>query len=99
MTNIITFNTGRWYGPKGQRIAAMRTDQGGFLFYDVDRGITGYIPFDYVSEHGLQLDQSTIMDVYDHQRVNYWATPLDVGNTLRCLKYIAENLAPDASQT
>lgn len=39
----IQFNTGNLYGPDGQRIVAVQTDDGAIHFHDLTRGIDGYI--------------------------------------------------------
>ena len=39
----VCFNTGRHYGPEGQRIAAMQAPTGEVVFVDRDRGITGVL--------------------------------------------------------
>jgi hypothetical protein len=40
-TNIVTFNTGRMYSDKGQRIACALLADGRVMFADVDRNIGG----------------------------------------------------------
>lgn len=39
----VRFNTGRHYGPDGQRIVAMQCPSGEVVFVDRDRGITGVL--------------------------------------------------------
>lgn len=39
----VHFNTGRHYGPEGQRIVAMQCPSGEVVFVDKDRGITGVL--------------------------------------------------------
>ena len=42
-TSKVCFNTGRHYGPEGQRIVAMQCPSGEVVFVDRDRGITGVL--------------------------------------------------------
>ena len=76
-SNILEFNTGRWYSTKGQRIAAIEVD-GPFdlfdfdstqhvLFVDYDRGITGKIDF-------CELTEDDIMRAYDKGRYSHIPT-------------------------
>ena len=39
----VCFNTGRHYGPEGQRIVAMQAPTGEVVFRDRDRGVTGVL--------------------------------------------------------
>ena len=55
----ISFNTGRGYSAKGQRIAAKRIGDR-VIFVDVDRGL------DYVTSGSCELTQRDIMRAYDH---------------------------------
>ena len=55
----ISFNTGRGYTEKGQRIAAGQLDCGRVLFVDIDRGL------DYVTAAPCELTQSAVMSFYD----------------------------------
>ena len=54
---IISFNTGRQYSDKGQRIAAAKHN-GIVIMVDVDRGIDYALP-------GASLDRNSIMAAYD----------------------------------
>jgi len=56
----ISFNTGRGYTEKGQRIAAGQLDCGRVLFVDIDRGI------DYVTAAPCELSQRAVMRAYDY---------------------------------
>jgi hypothetical protein len=56
----ISFNTGRGYTEKGQRIAAGQLDCGRVLFVDIDRGI------DYVTAAPCELNQRAVMRAYDY---------------------------------
>jgi hypothetical protein len=96
VSNVITFNTGRWYAEAGQRVAAMLTSEGAILFVDADRNIDGYIPREYVTGRDMQFNQASIMDVYDFQRVDYWATKAQHYDELRLLRWIAHETAPKA---
>ena len=60
MENRISFNTGRWYTEKGQRIAAQRLECGRVLFVDIDRGL------DYVTAAPCELTQRAVMRAYDY---------------------------------
>jgi hypothetical protein len=55
----ISFNTGRGYTAKGQRIAAKRIGDR-VIFVDIDRGL------DYVTSGPCDLTQRAIMRAYDH---------------------------------
>jgi hypothetical protein len=55
----ISFNTGRGYTEKGQRIAAGQLDCGRVLFIDIDRGL------DYVTAAPCELSQRAVMRAYD----------------------------------
>lgn len=56
----ISFNTGRGYTTKGQRIAAGQLDCGRVLFVDIDRGL------DYVTAAPCELSQRAVMRAYDY---------------------------------
>jgi len=56
----ISFNTGRGYTTKGQRIAAGQLDCGRVLFVDIDRGL------DYVTAAPCELNQRDVMRAYDY---------------------------------
>ena len=65
-TNILAWNTGRFYGKSGQRMAAacVRMESfpyGGIVFTDIDRGITGFIVGGSES-----LRKDAVMSAYDH---------------------------------
>ena len=62
MPNRIKFNTGRWYGQTGQRIAAAQLPNGRVYFVDVDRNL------DYVTVCSCDLEQDEIMYFYDYNR-------------------------------
>lgn len=94
---MIKFNTGRWYTEYGQRMAADRTEDGGFLFVDVDRMIDGYIPPDVIERLGLQLSQPDIMYVYDRGGevgCEYWVGTMDRDDQLRKLRNEARLMPP-----
>jgi hypothetical protein len=55
----ISFNTGRGYTTKGQRIAAKRIGER-VIFVDIDRGL------DYVTATPCALEPRAIMRAYDH---------------------------------
>lgn len=56
----ISFNTGRGYSAKGQRIAAGQLECGRVLFIDIDRGL------DYVTAEPCELSQRAVMRAYDY---------------------------------
>jgi hypothetical protein len=58
---MITFNTGRPYTDKGQRIGAEMSHhhESQVAFCDIDRGIFGLLP------EGVGLNQGEIMSAYD----------------------------------
>lgn len=97
MTNrIITFKTGRLYTEHGQRIIAMRLDDGGYAFVDVDRGIEGVIPYAKVTELSLTFDKDSIMRVYDAagDLCHYWAHTHDHHDLLVVLTELAKARMP-----
>jgi hypothetical protein len=55
----ISFNTGRGYTDRGQRIAAKRIGER-VIFVDIDRGL------DYVTSAPCALEPRAIMRAYDH---------------------------------
>ena len=59
---IISFNTGRQYSDKGQRIAAAKHN-GIVIMVDVDRGIDYALP-------GASLDRNSIMAAYDNPELH-----------------------------
>lgn len=60
MKTRISFNTGRGYSMKGQRIAAHKLECGRVLFVDIDRGIT------YATAEPCELTQPAVMRAYDY---------------------------------
>lgn len=56
---VIAWQTGRAYGPNGQRIGAVLRDDGAIVFHDIDRGIYGRLYED------TRFDQASIMVAYD----------------------------------
>lgn len=61
MNRIITWNTGRMYSAKGQRMAAVQLDHNRIYFLDLDRHIDGCFVC-----NTQRWDQSTVMAAYDH---------------------------------
>lgn len=60
---MTAWQTGRYYGPNGQRIAAALLDNGDIIFEDIDRAISGRI--EYANwDNGLGL-QVRVMGSYD----------------------------------
>ncbi len=57
----VRWNTGRYYGPDGQRIIAWQCD-GMIYFQDVDRGIGGKFPHPEIELDGIK---HVVMDHYD----------------------------------
>ena len=66
---IITWNTGRMYGAKGQRIAAMQLVDGRVIFCDVDRGL------EYATAKPCDLTPSAVMACYDYNQTEYYDEP------------------------
>ena len=60
MQNRISFNTGRWYSARGQRIAAQQLECGRVLFVDIDRGL------EYVTAAPCELRPRAVMNAYDY---------------------------------
>lgn len=60
MRKQISFNTGRGYSAKGQRIAAQQLECGRVLFVDIDRNL------EYVTAAPCELTQSAVMRFYDY---------------------------------
>lgn len=71
----ITFNTGRGYTDKGQRIAAERLPDGSVVFYDLDRGIWGNFGPDVV----YPFTPLQVLIEYDKGTYGYVSTE-DVGH-------------------
>ena len=63
---IISFNTGRQYSDKGQRIAAAKHN-GIVIMVDVDRGIDYALP-------GASLDRNSIMAAYDNPELHTYVS-------------------------
>jgi hypothetical protein len=68
----LSFNTGRQYTDKGQRIAAALLDSGDIVFFDCDRHIHGTIKANGLSREEMisfgQFTQRAIMGDYDQNR-------------------------------
>lgn len=97
--NIITWNTNRWYGEHGQRMAATQLADGAILFTDIDRGIDGIIKPHEVSGHALRLDKSSVMYAYDrYDTFTYWAGVHMYPTELAMLKTHARLHAPEAEK-
>ena len=64
MNTVETWNTGRYYGEHGQRMAASKLEDGRVAFMDMDRQIDGVTktPFE-----GTNL-RNFVMTEYDHGR-------------------------------
>lgn len=60
----LSFNTGRDYTPKGQRIAAALLDNGDIVFVDCDRRIHGTIP-----ANGLTRDEILLFDQFNKKAI------------------------------
>lgn len=95
-TRIITFKTGRIYTEHGQRIIAMRLDDGAIVFVDIDRSIHGVIPREKVAELGMDFDQHDIMKVYDAagDLCHYWAKAHEYSDLLCVLGELARARMP-----
>ena len=89
---MITFNTGRLYTEKGQRIAADFTEDGGILFADVDRCVDGYIDPEAIEKHHLFLDQFSVMRAYDYRLCDYWVGCYEREEQLQRLRQAAREL-------
>lgn len=68
----LSFNTGRDYTAKGQRIAAALLDNGDIVFFDCDRRIHGTIAANGLTREEMisfgQFTQKAIMSDYDQNR-------------------------------
>jgi hypothetical protein len=69
---IISFNTGRHYSEKGQRIAAA-IHNGVVIMVDVDRNIDCAFP-------GIQLDRKSVLEAYDYDQGTYVNSDFFGGN-------------------
>lgn len=67
----ISFNTGRLYAEKHQRIAARLLDNGRILFVDIDRNIDGLTADTY-----SRVTPEFVMNEYDHNTYVYPAPDL-----------------------
>ena len=65
---VLTFNTGRLYTEKGQRIAAARLDAETVAMYDVDRGIDFLLSIPEFSP-GEPLRADDVMRAYDYGHI------------------------------
>jgi len=72
MNKMISWNTGRTYTKRGQRIAAMITEWG-VSFLDEDRMIDGHFPF-----AGRELAKEEVMFAYDHFMYQHGVAPIGV---------------------
>jgi hypothetical protein len=66
----LSFNTGREYTSKGQRIAATQLEGGEIVILDIDRHIDVMLPA------GLEFTQADIMLAYDR---NWHTFPNEIG--------------------
>jgi len=66
INEIISFNTGRQYSDKGQRIAAA-VHNGVVIMVDVDRGIDYALP-------EASLDRNSIMNAYDNPKLHTYVS-------------------------
>jgi hypothetical protein len=80
---IITWNTGRPYGRKGQRIAATQLPDGRVMLCDVDRHI------EYVTSDPCELSQEPVMAAYDSNRADFPDHDPDTRAMLQTLRTIA----------
>ena len=64
------FNTGRQYGPEGQRIV-VKTTSDGIRFHDVDRGIEGFIKCNPVHLESKSEIKEILMFCYDRGVYEY----------------------------
>jgi len=72
MSKIVTFNTGRMYSDKGQRIACALLSDGRVMFADVDRNIDGITQGAIAPGLMPYADlRSFVMNAYDHGALNY----------------------------
>ena len=68
MEGLITWNTGRAYTAKGQRIAAVRIDPQSVAMIDIDRNISYLLA---LPEHfdGEYLHPADVLEAYDKGRI------------------------------
>lgn len=93
MTNITAFNSGRYYGPNGQRIAfAVVADR--LIFTDIDRRIDGSVLIDETSE----ITKHAMMRYYDRDGC-YSHVPSEYNQVLALLKTAAKMLTADGGHT
>lgn len=85
LSRITTFNTGRGYTDKGQRIACTELPNGRVMFADVDRHIDGVTHNEFNQswkDCGFDIKEFVMME-YDHGRIDYGAWGIDPGKTER----------------
>ena len=88
----IAWNTGAFYTEHGQRIVAMEDPDGGAWFYDLDRGVDGYLPPAFFPHANLR---HRVEQGYMQSGWEYWSyTGLDYTQT-----QVGRNLAREAALT
>ena len=79
----LSFNTGRTYTPKGQRLACALLDSGNIVFVDVDRNVYGTIQANGLTRDEMltfgQFTQNAIMSDYDQSK---YANDLSANETI-----------------
>jgi hypothetical protein len=79
----LSFNTGRTYTPKGQRLACALLDSGDIVFVDVDRNVYGTIQANGLTRDEMltfgQFTQNAIMSDYDQSK---YANDLSANETI-----------------
>jgi len=80
---IMTWNTGRPYGRKGQRIAATQLPDGRVMLCDVDRHI------EYVTAKPCDLTRSAVMSCYDYNQTDLPGYDPDTRAMLQTLRTAA----------
>ena len=91
-TLILVFNTGRYYGSKGQRCAALRLKTG-VLMMDIDRGIDLFFPDHLIGDDGFTPDH--LMSLYDYNRSEMM--PLDALPSGYSMGYVLRELLSAAA--
>lgn len=71
-SKIEVWNTGNLYSEHGQRIGAVLYEDGDILFVDIDRGIEGVLPPEFMARYSLK---ERVMEGYMGQKWDYWCHP------------------------
>lgn len=95
MATIRIFNTGRAYGPQGQRIAFEILDASRIVFSDIDREIDGYM--DFQTKYGKSITEWSTSEIQSEVLKRYDAGAYRMGDlftmrfTLRAKKQASLN--------